>query len=115
MSGRYCGCGGEEERHTSKSKVDLYRLPPCHTVLYRRADEPILKKPKPNVVGQGWMRTDDGVSEPVSFCETHWLIFWTMVIVKRKIMRRIKTKTNVILTISVDGILKIIILKPVSG
>ena len=46
---------GEDEKRTSKSKVDLARLPPCHSALkslvqcmiqrvalYKRADEPIL-------------------------------------------------------------------------
>ena len=48
---------GEEEKLTSKSKVDLARLPPCHSALkphvqrvndrvalYKRAEEPILEK-----------------------------------------------------------------------
>ena len=46
----------EDEKLTSKSKVDLACLPPCHSALrppvqlvnlYKGADEPILKKPKP--------------------------------------------------------------------
>jgi hypothetical protein len=69
---------GEDEKLTSKSKVDLARLPPCHSALkphiqranhrvalYKRADEPILEKLKPYDEGQGWMRTDEEVLEPV--------------------------------------------------
>ena len=69
---------GENEKLTSKSKVDLARLPPCHSALkqhvqrvnhhmclYKRADIPILEKPKPYDPGQGWMKTDDGVLEPL--------------------------------------------------
>ena len=69
---------GENEKLTSKSKVDLARLPPCHSALkqhvhrvnhrmclYKRADIPILAKPKPYDPGQGWMKTDDGVLEPL--------------------------------------------------
>ena len=51
---------GEDEKLISKPKVDLAHLPPCHSalkphlqrvnhrvVLYKRADESILEKPKP--------------------------------------------------------------------
>jgi len=46
---------GEDEKFTSKLKVDLARLPPCHpalkpnhrVALYKRADESILEKPNP--------------------------------------------------------------------
>ena len=68
----------EEEKLTSKSKVNQACLPPCHcalklhvqhvnhhVTLYKQADEPILKKPKPYDEGQGWMRTDEGVLEPM--------------------------------------------------
>ena len=53
---------GEDVKLTSKSKVDLVRLPPSHSILkphvqrvnhrvamYKRAEEPILEKPNPNV------------------------------------------------------------------
>ena len=56
---------GEDEKLTSKSRVDLARLPPCHSALnphiqrvnyratlYKRADQPILEKPKPYDEGQ---------------------------------------------------------------
>lgn len=69
---------GENEKLTSKSKVDLARLPPCqsalkqhvnrvnhHICLYKRADIPILEKPKPYDQGQGWTRTNEGVLEPL--------------------------------------------------
>ena len=73
---------GEDEKVTSKHKVDLARLPPCHpalkahiqrvndrVVLYKRADESILEKPNPYDDGQGWIRTEDGVLEPVWSCD----------------------------------------------
>ena len=89
---------GEDEKLTSKSKVNLAGLPPCHcavkphlkrvnhrVALYKRADESILEKPKSYDDGQGWMRTEDGVLEPAVLCyQTHWLISWTLVTVKRK-------------------------------
>ena len=69
---------GENDKLTSKSKVDLARLPPCHSALkqhvhrvnhrmclYKRADIPILEKPQPYDPGQGWMKTDEGVLEPL--------------------------------------------------
>ena len=72
---------GEDEELTSKSKVDLARLPPYHSALkphiqrvnhrvalYKRANEAILERPKPYDDGQGWLRTDDGVMEPVWSC-----------------------------------------------
>ncbi len=72
---------GEDEKLTSKSKIDLARLPPCHSALkphvqrvnhrvalYKQADEPILCTPKPYEDGQGWMGTDEGVLEPVWSC-----------------------------------------------
>ena len=82
----------EVEKLHSKSKIDLVRLPPCysalkphlqwlnhHVALYKRSDESILEKLKPYDDGQGWIRTEDGVLEPV--CgpavlryQTHWLI-----------------------------------------
>ena len=68
---------GEDEKLTSKPKVDLARLPPCHpalkphrqrvnhrVALYKRADESILEKPNPYDDGQGWIRTEVGVLEP---------------------------------------------------
>ena len=72
---------GEDEKLTSKSKVDLARLPSCHAALkphlqrvnhcvalYKRANESILEKPNPCDDGQGWIRTEDGVLEPVWLC-----------------------------------------------
>uniref|UniRef100_UPI0035902182 uncharacterized protein isoform X2 n=1 Tax=Myxine glutinosa TaxID=7769 RepID=UPI0035902182 len=72
---------GEDKKLNSKFKVDLARLPPCHSALkphvqrvnhrvalYKRADEAILEKPKPYDEGQGWMRTDEGVLKPVWSC-----------------------------------------------
>ena len=72
---------GEDEKFTSKSKIDLVRLPPCHSALkphlqrlnhcvalYKHADESILEKPNPYDDGQGWVRTEDGVLELVWSC-----------------------------------------------
>uniref|UniRef100_UPI00358FFE05 uncharacterized protein n=3 Tax=Myxine glutinosa TaxID=7769 RepID=UPI00358FFE05 len=60
-----------------KSKVDLARLPPCQSALkphiqrvnhrvalYKRADQPIIEKPKP-YEEQGWIRTDEGLLKPM--------------------------------------------------
>lgn len=68
---------GEDARLTSKSKVDLSRLPPCKDNLiphvqrvnhrlacYKRADKAIFWRPKPYDPGQGWERTDEGLLEP---------------------------------------------------
>ena len=37
--------------------------------LFNRADESILEKPNPYDDGQGWIRTEDGVLEPVWSCD----------------------------------------------
>uniref|UniRef100_UPI00358E214A uncharacterized protein n=1 Tax=Myxine glutinosa TaxID=7769 RepID=UPI00358E214A len=68
---------GEDKTLTSKSKVDLARLPPCQSALkphiqrvnhrvalYKRADQPIIEKPKP-YEEQGWIRTDEGLLKPM--------------------------------------------------
>ena len=105
----------------------MYRPPSClstlkthvqrvnHRIaLYKHADKPILEKAKPYVDGltmECWNRCGSAI---LSY-QTHWLIFWTLVTVKGKKSGRIKTRTNLILTISVNGVLKIIMLKPVSG
>ena len=39
-----------------------------HVVLYKRADKFILEKPTPYDDGQEWIRTEDGVLEPVWSC-----------------------------------------------
>ena len=72
---------GEDKKLTSKSKIDLARLPSCHSALkpnlqrlnhrvalYKGADESILEKAKPYDDGQGWIRIEDGVVEPVWSC-----------------------------------------------
>ena len=68
----------EDEKLTSRSKVDLARLPPCQSALkphiqrvnhraalYKRANEAILEKPNPYDDGQGWVNTHEGVLEPM--------------------------------------------------
>ena len=68
----------EDEKLTSKSKIDLVRFPPCHSALkphlqrlnhhvalYKHVVEAILAKFKPYDDGQGWIRTEDGVLETV--------------------------------------------------
>ena len=65
------------DRLTSKSKVDLSRLPPCrdnliphiqrvnhHLACFKRADEGIYWSPKPYDPGQGWEKTEKGLLEP---------------------------------------------------
>ncbi|KAG8011135.1 hypothetical protein GBF38_005801 [Nibea albiflora] len=80
----YATWWGKDKKLTCRStlsKVDLPHLPPCHSALkphvqcvnhrvalYKRADEPILEKPKPYDEGQGWMKTDEGVLKPVQSC-----------------------------------------------
>ena len=69
---------GEDHTLNYKSKVDMVRLPPCQDSLvphvqrvnhrvasYRRAAEPIFERPKPYDEGQGWLKTEQGVLEPV--------------------------------------------------
>ena len=69
---------GENKKLTSKSKVDVARLPPCHdslkpllqrvnhqVTLCKCAEESILEKPKPYDDGQKRIRTEDRVLEPV--------------------------------------------------
>ena len=76
------GRGGGDEKLTVNSKVDLTRLPPCRsalkphiqrvnhrTALYKRAHGPIVEKPKSYDEGQGWMRTAEGVLEPLWLCK----------------------------------------------
>ena len=72
---------GEDEKLTTKSKVDLSRLPPCRDNLiphidhvnhrlasYKRADTAIFWCPKPYAPGQGWVKTDEGILEPLWSC-----------------------------------------------
>ena len=72
---------GEDERLTSKSKIDLGRLPPCYSALkphiqrvnhrvalYKRAVQAIIEKPKPFEQDQGWTIIDDGILEPNWCC-----------------------------------------------
>ena len=69
---------GEDSTLNTKSKVDMVRLPPCRDSLiphihrvnhrvacYKRAAEPIFERPKPYDEGQGWLKTEEGVLEPV--------------------------------------------------
>ena len=71
----------EDDKLTSKSKFDLVRFHPCHSALkphlqwlnhhvalYKHADEAIPAQLEPYDDGQGWIRTDDGVVEPVWSC-----------------------------------------------
>ncbi|XP_063959228.1 uncharacterized protein LOC135154916 [Lytechinus pictus] len=72
---------GDDERLTSKSKVDLSRLPPCRDNLvphinrvnhrlahYKRAEEMIFYSPKPYDPGQGWEKTKEGILQPIWSC-----------------------------------------------
>ena len=72
---------GENEKLTTKSKVDLSRLPPCrnnliphigrvnHSIaIYKRTHIPIFWCPKPYDPGQGWEKNDKDILEPVWSC-----------------------------------------------
>ena len=69
---------GEDDTITTKSKVDLVRLPPCHDSLiphiqrvnhrvasYRHARVPVVERPKPFENNQGWIKNDDEIIEPM--------------------------------------------------
>ena len=69
---------GQNEKLTSKSKVDLARIPPClnslkphiERVNYRvaclkKAHTPIFEAPKPDEEGIGWITNDAGNLEPI--------------------------------------------------
>ena len=72
---------GEDQKLTTKSKVDLARLPPCQDALiphvqrvnhriacYKRAHRPTFPRSKPHDAGQGWAKTSQGILEPVWLC-----------------------------------------------
>ena len=72
---------GEDELLTTKSKVNLSKLPPCrdslvphisrvnHRVaIFKRADKPVYRCPNPFDPGQGWERNEAGILEPVWSC-----------------------------------------------
>ena len=69
---------GGNEKLTSKSKVDLARLPPCinslkphiERVNYRvaclkKANVALFEIPKPDEDGKGWMKNEAGDLEPI--------------------------------------------------
>ena len=69
---------GEDKTLTSKSKIDLSRLPPCHSALrphiervnhrvclFKQANQQIIEAPKPQDEHQGWEKTDSGILEPI--------------------------------------------------
>ena len=69
---------GEDDTLSSKSKVDMVRLPPCQDSLiphiqrvnhrvacYKHSAQAIFEKPESDSESQGWLRSDDGVLEPV--------------------------------------------------
>lgn len=72
---------GEDEQLTTKSKVDLSRLPPCtdnivshighvnhHLANYKRADKTIFWSPMPYDPGQVWEKTRECILESVWSC-----------------------------------------------
>ncbi len=72
---------GENENLTTKSKVDLTRLPPCRNSLvphvgrvnyrlaiYKRANQACFWRPKPYDNDQRWVKTEKGFVEPVWSC-----------------------------------------------
>ena len=93
-----CKIMGEDEKLTSKTKVDLVRLPSFHSALkphlqrlnhrvalYKRANESILEKQQPTMMDKGVLGMDcwNQYGPAVLRYQTHWLIFWKLVIVKR--------------------------------
>jgi hypothetical protein len=69
---------GDGEKLSTKSKIDLSRLPPCkdnlvphiqrvnHRVaIYKRAHISVFWRPEPYDPGQGWEKTDGGFLEPI--------------------------------------------------
>ena len=69
---------GESEQLTSKSNVDLSKLPPCRDNLlphiyrvnhrlacYKRAHQAMFNHPSPYNDQQGWERLEDGTLEPL--------------------------------------------------
>lgn len=71
----------EDETLSSKSRVDFACLPPGQDSLiphiqrlnyrvacYKRAAEPIFRRPKPYDEGQGWEKKEGGILEPVWSC-----------------------------------------------
>ena len=68
---------GDGEKLTSKSKVNLGRLPPCYSALkqhfrcvnHRVAHQAIIEKPKLYEKCQGWLRNDsNNILEPIWSC-----------------------------------------------
>lgn len=69
---------GDGEKMSTKSKIDLSRLPPCKAnlvphiqrvnhrlAIYKRAHIPVFWRPNPYDSGQGWEKTDEGFLEPI--------------------------------------------------
>ena len=69
---------GEDETISRKSKIDLARIPPCQDSLiphcqranhrlacHKRANQPIIEKPKPYDMDQGWQKVENGSLEPI--------------------------------------------------
>ena len=69
---------GEDETISKKSKIDLARIPPCQDSLiphcqranhrlacHKRANQPIIEKPKPYDMDQGWQKVENGSLEPI--------------------------------------------------
>ena len=69
---------GEDETISRKSKIDLARIPPCQDSLiphcqranhrlacHKRANQPIIEKPNPYDMDQGWQKVENGSLEPI--------------------------------------------------
>ena len=72
---------GEDESLTTKSKVNLARLPPCNNnlvphvgrvnyrlAIYKHANQPCFWRPEPYDNGQQRVKTEEGFLEPVWSC-----------------------------------------------
>jgi len=69
---------GDDEVLSTKSKIDLSRIPPCRDSLvphsqrsnhrmacHKRAQQQIIEKPKPDDPNQGWTKEENGVLQPI--------------------------------------------------
>ena len=69
---------GEDETISKKSKIDLARIPPCQDSLiphcqranhrlacHKQANQPIIEKPNPYDMDQGWQKVENGSLEPI--------------------------------------------------
>lgn len=72
---------GDDQLLNTKSRLDFAKLPPCKDSLiphiqrtnhrvacYKRAQEAVFERPKPEDENQGWEKTEQGLLEPIWSC-----------------------------------------------